>query len=317
MSAAPVLRSIRKFSLEVTSGQRLGEKFFFAKPSVFIGRGPENDLVLDQDSQISRAHVEIRNNGQNYSIHNVSEKNVLMVNGQSVRNAVIEGECRVTVGQTELVFRAEQPLGIVSQFAPLTSLSYPTPISPFPSGGGAKGGSKIFFYVIIVLVLGAAALLGTGVAKKKAPVELRTIEDVEKDVEISTESTTDIEKRMEKEGKNSPQYTISQQQYVRGFRDYQQGQYMRAAQSLSAALSFYPQHELARRYLALAQKKLDMQVKSEMALGQKYRGQGNFRLCAAAYEKVLRMINNDSNDVNYKEAVQYQHECELQQMDHY
>jgi len=344
MSAVPAVRSARRFLLQPLAGPRKGEKIYFGKPSILIGRGPENDLILDYDPQVSRAHVEIRNNDGQFSIHNITEKNVLLVNGQNVRNAVIDGDCKLQIGQSEFYFQAE-PLPQVTALPPAVQLavvngqaahpnlnrntiSYQTP-SPAQMAAGGKpppfrmappsggGGSKMLFYVVIGVLVAAVALFSTGVTKKKAPVTLRTIEDVEKDVEVSTNSTMELEKDLERRGRNSPQYQIAQQHYVRGRRDYNMGQYGRAIQSLNAALTFYPQHDLAKRYLSLAQRKLDQEVKGEMILGQKYKGQQNYRLCVAAYEKVLRLINYETNDLNYKEAVQYQRECDMLQRDHY
>lgn len=330
MSAAPVQRSTRKFSLEVANGPLKGQKFQFFKPSIFIGRGAENDLALAFDQKASRAHVEIRVGAQGFSVHNISEKNPVFVNGQNIRNTVIENQAKIQVGDTELIFRAED----IGQGAALKAAPAYVPLGYSPQqhqqqapmsrsapmgavGGAPKQGSKVIFYSVILIIAGAVALATAGGAKKKAPVEIRNTEDLEKDVGKSVDSVTELEKQMEAQGKNSTQYELAQAHYVRGFRDYRQGQYARAVQSLQAAISFYPNHELARRYLSLAKKKLDEMVQSEMALGLKYKGQGNFRMCVGTYEKVLRLINGDTNDLSFNEATQYKRECELQQRDHY
>lgn len=47
---------------------RIGEKMPLVNPSTTIGRYPDNDIVFDKDSPVSRHHVRIEKTGQTYSL---------------------------------------------------------------------------------------------------------------------------------------------------------------------------------------------------------------------------------------------------------
>ena len=355
MSAAPVLAKIRKISLEVVSGPLQGEVFHFTKPLVLVGRGLENDLIIEGDTKISRMHFEIRQSNGAVTIHNVTDKNSLLVNGQTVKVAAIDGEVRVVVGSSELrvqveatVGAAPKPMHVIQggaspQAAPArtpTSLPprpaippagaqpgratppkppgkvAPKPAKPKPASQGIS--PRVRFYLIIGVVVGLGALVlgGNGNEKKKEQQEIRNSEEVQKDLKLSTESSNEIEQRLQREGVDQLTYQTAQQEYIRGFRDYRQGQYGRAIHELRAALTYYQQHELARHYLTLAQKKLDEMVREEMELGNKYKGQGSFHMCVASFKKVV-MLLDDPEDAISKQAKQFWNECELEQRERY
>ena len=339
MSAAPVLSQIKKISLEVASGPLKGGVFNLAKPVIMIGRGMENDVVIEHDAKISRKHVEIRQSMGLVTINNVTEKNSVLLNGQLIKTAVIEAASRLLIGDTEFYVRLEsapgggpgpRPMQVPalrssppqqyqnqylhqpqanSKVAPNAAFQMPVARS------GSK--SKFFMYAIIgVVILVGGYFSSETVSKIRRNQQIKTTEDVDKEVKLATETVEEIQKKLEEKGVDSRSYQTAQQQYVRGFRDYRQGQYSRAIRELSAAITYYPQHELARRYLTMAQKKLDELVRTELDLGQKYRGQSSYRMCVASFKKVV-MLLDDPEDPASKEAQKLMSECELQQVEHY
>ena len=74
MSAAPKVKEAIKFSVEVTNGPHAGMRLNFAKGSVTIGRGPENDIVLANDPRTSRQHAEIKQRDGEFLVVNLSSK---------------------------------------------------------------------------------------------------------------------------------------------------------------------------------------------------------------------------------------------------
>ncbi|GIL16656.1 MAG: hypothetical protein BroJett040_04070 [Oligoflexia bacterium] len=359
MSAAPVLVKTRKFSLEVSQGSLKGEKFHFTKPIVQIGRGPENDIVLDKDVKVSRIHAEIRQQNGQVFIYNVSQKNTVIVNGQKITQLAIEGDCKILIGDSEFLFSVEpapkpQLTGFpaqrpgqvpISQTAPVAPIavvpstsSIPTPYQQVshhpqayvhqpppppppqahqhagyaqPAANPSRGmNPRLRFYLIVGVVLAIAAWLLSPSGKKKKPIDdIRSQVEIEEDLAKSEKAIAEINKQSEKRQEGSIQFMTAQQHYVKGFRDYSQGQYGRAMQSFQASLAFYPQHDLAKRYYSLAKKKNDELIKFNMSQGTKYRSKNNYRLCASSFRSVL-VLNHDPNDPLYKEAKQYMEECE-------
>jgi hypothetical protein len=323
MSAAPIVVKTKKVSLEVASGHLAGQTFQFVKPTIKIGRGPENDIILDKDIKVSRFHLEIKQVNGTVSIHNLNDKNSAMVNGQLISTfPLLSPECFIRIGDTEIKCRVDDGGAFAGPPAPtLLRVAHGQP-SARPNYGSPPrpsyqppAQSKTGFYVVIGIVLLCGLYLFSSSGVKKKELELRSSEDVEMDIAKTQESIKKLKESIEKQGKDTIQYQTAQQHYVKGFRDYRQGQYGLAIMSLQAALTFNPQHELAQRYSVLARKKLDEMVRQEMNLGLKYKGQGNYRMCEAAYRKVLSLII-DEKDTAYQEALQYKRECELLQKDH-
>lgn len=191
--------------------------------------------------------------------------------------------------------------------------SQPPPPPPRKrSVAAARGdGSRLRFYLIVVAVVGLGYwLLSSGTGGRKPEVRLRTEGDVARAIEESAEAVQEIKKEQSQAGQGSLQYRAAQEHYIKGFRDYRQGQYARAMQSFQAALSFYPNHELARKYLFQAQRKFEAQIDLSMAQGRKYHQKQNYRMCQSAFANVMIMVK-DSSKPKYKEAKQFYDECSL------
>jgi hypothetical protein len=357
MSAAPVLTQLKKITLQIGSGPIKGKVFEFEKPLIKIGRGQENDVVLNQDSKISRVHVEIQQIHGLVQIHNVSEKNSMKVNGKVTKSAILDGDSTVLIGETclnffidlrrqavnrPMVVHSQVPMQVGNQHLPQQQAPHPlqpnalsTSPNQFPQSHqpmqafqhpqqspiavklAPQGSSKVLFYSVIALMLFAGTyVFFKPIKHPKKPIGLKTTEEYQGEVDTSTKSTELRKKELEKMGENTIQYELAQQQYIKGFRDYEHQQYGRAISSLQTALSYYPQHELAHRYLSLARKKLDEVVQQLMDAGAKYKSEGNYRMCKSSYSNVLRTLE-DTKDKNYQAAEQYFKECEAEERERY
>lgn len=342
MSAAAVLVKAKKFSLDIVSGPHKGQKLHFSKPIIQIGRGKENDIILDQDPKVSRVHAEIKQENGKFILSNISERNILLLNGQIIRSSPLESSNRLLIGETEVVFSNEEdPLRNNNNVVPFVSppspssgvthsvASIPQPLlgAQIPGNSSAhiksqfapvqnNESNKLILYAVIGLLIIGAAWMFSSQARKNKGLKLRSNDEIELDIQNSKDNISDIEKKIVNDGKNDAAYQLAQQHYLKGFRDYRQGQYGRAVQSLQAAIAFYPQHDLAKRYLTLSKKKLDEVIRYEMNNGRKYKSQGNYRMCTASYRKVLIMIG-DVQDQSYKEAQQFMKECDFLQKEHF
>lgn len=352
MTAVPVLNRSLKYKVSVLKGESTKPGFSFDqlidKGVVTIGRGPENDLVFANDIRMSRAHAEIRIEGGQLYVRNISSKNFVLVDGEKVSEKQIVGESQVQVG--EAIFKIAVSTGLAAAPMALVRTDAATPInkanpvanksySPGPQTAGYQqpggfqsaagnqqqtqqnfrpktnvasgGGSRARFYgIIAILAIGGYWFLTSGPSTKKVEIGLRTDGDIIKSIEQSAGAVDQIRKQKESRGEESLQYKTAQEHYVRGFRDYRNGQYGRAIESFQAALSFFPSHELARKYLMESQKKFDESIKFHMNQGRKYYGKNNFRLCRSSFANVMIMIKRP-DDKTYREAKQYYSECQL------
>lgn len=73
---------------------------------LLIGRSKECDVQLE-DPNVSRRHAELRQEGASYWIVDLDSTNGLEVNGRRLKRAKLEHGDRVTIGETDVVFRRE------------------------------------------------------------------------------------------------------------------------------------------------------------------------------------------------------------------
>lgn len=322
MSAAQAIPKLKVLHFEVLSGPSKGKTFSLSKPVLTIGRSSENDITLEADLKISRTHVLISQSNGMISFQNKNDKNSMMVNGQVVSFYPFNtAECILRLGDSEVRVRAEgngrvmhQPL-YMPNAGPTMSMPSMSPPPPLPSSVGASSvKSKYVFYGLIAFVAILGLTLMNGSSTKKVAEELRKSDDVESDATATKENVSKLEDSLKKSGKDKDIYLTVHQFYLKGFRDYQNGQYGRAILNFQTVLAINSGHELARKYEGLARRKLDEMVRFEMATGSKYKSQGNYRMCAAAYKNALSYIL-DTKDPSYSQAEQSFRECELLQKD--
>lgn len=347
MSAAAVLARTLKYQVRISRGEGAGTLFHFDQSLVTIGRGAENDIVLANDPKVSRQHLELRIQAGNLIAKNVSKKNFVLLDGAIVEEKICEKGFKLQLGGTELEIEFEgqnqkdpeksspalslvttnivepkaiapvfpTPQGAMKQSAALkkqsASRSQQQYSQPRPMATRSSGNSRVRFYIIVALVIGAFLWLMSGPAAKKVKESsLRTDADVLRSIEESANAVKDLKQKQMNQGQASMQYQLAEQNYVKGFRDYMQGQYARAMVSFQAALSFYPQHEMARKYLVLSQRKFDESVDQSMSLGRSYYKRQNWRLCQSAFANVMIMLK-DPAKAKYKEAKQIYDECSV------
>jgi len=363
---APQIKSTFKFKIKIQRGPLAGQSMSFDKSVVKIGRGTENDVVLANDLRASRQHAEIRWDGHDLQVVNLSSKNQTSVNGLEIETARLDSGSIVHLGETE--FRVEfdhhdlepktkvfsDPGEPVIVQMPVLQQARPTPLQPSAispmaiphtssipavgsiphyntnipgqmgarpnrkvknpkARGGDSGGKTRFYAIVVVLGLIFVWLMNSKGVKPKE-LTFRSTEQIERDIEVSREELKGFEARKEK--LDNVQYKRAQENYIRGFRDYKQGNYGRARESFQVVLNLDPDNELAKRYYQLARLKFDELVKFHMLQGNRYREKKNWRMCKASYFNVMTMVNNNQDPV-FKEAKQYYDQCSLAQEGRY
>lgn len=180
-----------------------------------------------------------------------------------------------------------------------------------PGRTPSNGSSRFKMYAIVAVVgLSLYWLLDDSGRTKKPEVNIRTEGDVVRAIEDSMKAVQELKKQQQTSGQDSIQYQMAQEHYLKGFRDYRQSQYSRAIQSFQAALSFYPTHELARKYFIQAQRKFEEEVDRHMSQGRKYYQRQNYRMCQSSFASVMIMVK-DPVKPKYREAKQFYDECSL------
>ena len=77
--------------------------FDMTKPTVTIGREPDNDLVFDHNSD-SRHHAKITYDGYGFYITDLNSTNHVLVNGKMETNSVLRSADTIQLGQVRIIF---------------------------------------------------------------------------------------------------------------------------------------------------------------------------------------------------------------------
>ena len=75
------------------------------RPVTVVGRGADADLRLP-DTGVSRAHAEVRVDGDEVRVVDLKSTNGTLVNGQRVREAALRDGDRLDIGATGLIYRS-------------------------------------------------------------------------------------------------------------------------------------------------------------------------------------------------------------------
>jgi hypothetical protein len=93
-------------SLQPMGGEMAGRDFPLTKTLISIGRGLDNDLVID-DARVSRHHAQITFRHGHYLLRDQRSTNGTFVNDQPIETVVLASNDRISIGGFELVFMQE------------------------------------------------------------------------------------------------------------------------------------------------------------------------------------------------------------------
>jgi pSer/pThr/pTyr-binding forkhead associated (FHA) protein len=294
-------RSQPQFAITVLNGADKGAVYQLIDGRIRIGRGDENEIVIKDDPKISRNHAVIQITPQGARISDVSDRNVVIVDGEEVRNLSLSSGSVIQLGHTKFQFKSltgqSHLAGVTVAPAPLGAVPGQMP----PARSSRPSPKKTQFYIVV----GVVALLFTWLlmpsGSKNKSVGLRTDEDIQGDIASHHQVVADIEAEKRRLGLDTRQFEEAQPNFIKGFRDYRKGQYERAIESFQACLSLFPNHPQCQRYLRLSQKKFSELVQYHMILANKYRSQNQYSACQASYRNAMVMLRNPT-DRTYLEA---------------
>ncbi|MFC2030231.1 FHA domain-containing protein [Chloroflexota bacterium] len=155
-------------TLVARAGPQAGMQFPVDRPSVRIGRGSGSEIVL-QDTQISRQHAEISQQGDQFFIRDLGSTNGTFVNGQRVTqlHPLHPGD-QVQVGDT--VFACESvPFGAAAAGPVTTDWEASLMDDQDAAGGGRQRGLIYTLVAVAAVLLIAAAVVAYLVLKPSEP----------------------------------------------------------------------------------------------------------------------------------------------------
>lgn len=346
MSAAPAIKAKLKYRLKIVSGPHQNEIHTLEKDLIKIGRGDDNTIQLPRDARISRNHLEISWTGSEFKIRNLSQKNFVMINEKVVQEESLKPGMKIQLGETLIEVFEDGPILVpkgteapapppavavvpqAPQVAPLQRTKSPTPAYSAPQAPStykytatqkqkdpsqvyrpAQGNSKSKFYLIVFAIIGLVLWLANQDTKPKEKLTFRSSQQVEYDrLQVEAEKLK-LEERLSSQ--NNQLVRQSQENMVKGFRDFQQGNYIRAKENFASVLIKDPDNQLAKRYYHLSGIKFDELLQFNILQGLRYREKKNYRLCRSSFQAALVMIQNNNRHPKYSEIKDYFDECNL------
>src|SRR5437016_11661288 len=153
------------FTLLIAEGAGRGRRFRFARESVAIGRGPENDVVLD-DGAVSRAHARIERRGGGWVLLDRASANGTRLNGAALEaSAALRDRDRIEIGKVTFEFRGGgRHAGRADRGARSKATAWWTRLPP-PARAGLIAGCAL----VAVAGSGAASWRGEAVGSGRPP----------------------------------------------------------------------------------------------------------------------------------------------------
>lgn len=307
MSLARIKKNLLVPELTVLSGPSKGSTFQLVGQTISIGRDADNDIVI-KDDKVSRKHALLTINPNGIYIENINPRNFITTQKGQVQNLIITTNTKIKLGDTQIVINipTKQP---AMSLANQAQSGFSHSSQKAKMSGLDKG--RIRFYSIVALILGALAyfILSPGKKETDAP-KFNTQEVITEKLEQTKEQLSNLKNR-KIEDRNMIIFNQKVKSfYIKGFRDFQQGQFDRAIASFSACLSLSPSHQLCNKYLHLSQKKKDELIQYHMRSGRRSLDKKQYQSCMSSFKNVIYTIQNSSDPV--QQEAELNHEiCEL------
>jgi transcriptional regulator with GAF, ATPase, and Fis domain len=101
--ATPATVNLRRCKLVVIKGAQRGTEFVIAGDVIRVGKAPENDLVID-DETVSRVHFEIVRDAKGYLVRDMKSTNGTFLDSAEVKEAYLRAGSVIKAGEVELKF---------------------------------------------------------------------------------------------------------------------------------------------------------------------------------------------------------------------
>ncbi|MCB0340605.1 MAG: FHA domain-containing protein [Pseudobdellovibrionaceae bacterium] len=306
MNTFPTPKPQLEFVVTILNGPDKGATYKLISEKISIGRDEENDIVIPKDPKCSRHHAKIVFSPTEIKVFNLNKKNSTLVNGKAKAVQPLTDGSIITVGITKLKFSVNS-VGSLPTAAPKANppmgLAQPgANPSQKRSRQNKNNGKRNFYLLLGALIVLAVAISQLGVDKNsKSGPTLVTPEVIEKEIQDQLAENQKLLDEQKASGRKTNPYKNAQSHFIKGFRDYEKGQFERAIESFGTCLSLAPNHPLCTRYSKLARVKLDKLIQYHLTLGSKRLEQNQYRACMSAFQNVKTLVR-DPNDIRYKEA---------------
>jgi len=298
--------------IRVLQGPEVGTTFVLIGRKAVIGRSEECEIPIS-DASASRRHAQIELDRNGWKVKDLGSANGILHNGQVTREGFLRVKDTIEIGETILEFipsdaenlsLLETPLkdpllklnekrALEDQRLRVRQLAYPK--SRFHSERNKSAGANKI--VILVAGVGVVFYLFQDQILSKSSSSNSSKNSYSKREPSSFEIKTQTSL--------SSEFTRSVDTFFKsGFREYREGNLLRAKYQFEMALQIDPNHALSRQYLQNTLSQVRNQVDQLMIRGSRAEQAGKLREAKGHFETVLRMLSKDNDHPKYHEAKQ-------------
>jgi pSer/pThr/pTyr-binding forkhead associated (FHA) protein len=294
--------------VRVLKGPDLGMIFVLKESSITFGRGEDADVMIS-DLKASRAHARLDYTRDGWVMNDLGSANGIFFQGEYIRKFNVTSGEHFTVGETIFEFFtstestrvltapmrsaqevANQDQALINQRLKVQGLSQSAQTAA-PAAGTPKKNNRT---LLLLAALGGIYFYmdQSPPEQPTAPVKKAAKKD-DTDRSLAAYLPAGVSRDIEK---------TAEQYYRQGFREYREGNYLRAKAQFELALQVNPNHEFARHYLASAESDIDSDIKKMIATAQKATVAGRLREAKGYYETAIRLMYYDRSNPDFVEC---------------
>ncbi len=290
------------FLIKIEMGPDAGKTYYIKPPHITLGRDILCQIQMS-DPKVSRRQCMIKFDNDIVCV-DLSGRKTTLVNGQPGHNKSLKPGDTISFGNSSLRFLTKTHSKANPQLTSQTNAAQ--------NQQRSKGKQRLNFFLAVIGLIVVVLLLLEEDPVATQQEELVTQENLNEQIEETRKRRSQLMESYEEKKKFSGKnylYNV-ENHFISGFRDFQNGQYNRALDSLGTTIATDQTHTKAQIYLKTARRKRNSLIETHLRDGRKYREKIMYHRCAAEFEKAIILMNN-TNSQRYQLAKTQLNECRL------
>lgn len=311
-----------KARLKVAQGPDLGASFVILGNFVRVGRGEDNDVVLS-DLKSSRNHAEIIFESGNWVIRDAGSANGIHINGILTRSGNLKSSDLIALGETVFEFQLSDQATMMLQSPPRDASGLKREIAGTYErkksiqalgsiGGGVVGSKQVGILNVRSsenrkkILMGVTALVAIWVLFDSGSEDIGNSGGSNpvtsaQGKKSETASIRNLASYLPGSGSGELART-AETFFHSGFREYREGNYLRARTHFDTVLQIDPSHALAKLYMQNCDTAIEREVRFHLENGRRSLESGRIRSARGHFESVQRLLFFDRTNPAYTEA---------------
>lgn len=304
--------------IKIIQGADQGYTFVVMGQNVVMGRGENSDVML-RDMKCSRSHAQIYFRNGSWFIKDLESINGVQKNGKLVTEESLYSGDIVVVGETSFEFVSAQEgtmvltapprsaedvqkniLNLNIQDKKIEAISSFGGLSNYvqPKSTQSVSGMESNKKKPLLLAIGLVVIIFVVFSEDK-PKKAQINADREKKVE-ELRVARDLASYLPKS--DGPMNKTVEMFYLTGFREFREGNYLRAKNQFETVLQIDPNHKLAKYYLKNCELKIEDEISGLLIAAKNAKNIGKYKSAEGLYETVMRLLYRDQSNPSYIEA---------------